>query len=53
MSRFDRKMRRRVERKERKAADPWFGKRRPTEMEGNRKAEASKQACRKNKGDHQ
>jgi hypothetical protein len=46
MSRFDTKIRRRVEREQRKA-NPWFGKRRKTAMEGNAKAKASKDACRK------
>lgn len=45
--RHDSKTRRRVERAERKATDPYFGKRRKTSMEGNRKAQASKAACRK------
>lgn len=47
MARHDRTMRRRAERKERKENDPWFGRRRKTQMEGDRKKEASKSACRK------
>lgn len=47
MARFDDKTRRRVERNERKKHDPWFGKRRKTSMEGNRKAQANKKACRR------
>lgn len=45
--RHDTKMRRAAERTERKALDPYFGKRRKTNMEGNRRAQARKAACRK------
>jgi hypothetical protein len=45
--RHDSKTRRKVERAERKARDPWFGRRRKTNMEGNKRAKASKDACRK------
>jgi hypothetical protein len=45
--RHDSKTRRKVERAERKARDPWFGRRRKTAMEGNRKAATDKAACRK------
>lgn len=48
--RYDRKMLRAAERAKRKEQDPWFGKRRKTGMEGNRKAQARKDACRKDKG---
>jgi hypothetical protein len=46
MSKFSDKERRRAEREERKKHSPWFGKRRKTSMEGNRKAIESKRACR-------
>lgn len=45
--RHDIKMIRRAEREWKKVNDPFFGKRRKTAMEGNRKAQASKSACRK------
>lgn len=45
--RHDSKIRRQVERTLRKANDPHFGKRRKTNMEGNRKAAKNKAACRK------
>lgn len=40
------KDRRTAERAARAAADPWFGKRRKTGMEGDRRKEASRKACR-------
>lgn len=45
--RWDRKQLRRAERLERKELDPYFGKRRKTSMEGDRRKAASKKACRK------
>ena len=45
--RHDQKMRRKAERKERAATDPWFGKKRVTDFQ-NKKRKASKQACRGN-----
>lgn len=45
--RHDRNIRRKVERAERKAHDPYFGKRRKTQMEGNKRAAQNKAACRK------
>lgn len=47
MNSDDRKALKRLDRADRKANDPWFGKRRKTGMEGNRRAIAAKQACRK------
>lgn len=43
---IDFQLRRAAERAVRKAEDPWFGKRRKTKMEGNRKAARNKAACR-------
>lgn len=45
--RWDRKQLRAAERSQRKELDPWFGKRRRTSMEGDRRKKANKKACRK------